>query len=123
MSVPSIGMPQPPLAPIQNPALNLDFKKMGQQLVPDATQQELQAFRDSGIAGVLAGTKAYQDALTFSNGNKEYAYKQHAETVFDISLKMLAATPEGQSFIQKGNALRNLPNPVPAPASTLNLTA
>jgi len=94
-----------------------DFKKMGQQAVPNATPPELQALRDAMLAGMIASDTAFKDAIELTGGkwingnlvggNTDIAFLKKAETNFDVGLKMLNATPEGRSWNQKSMLREN----------------
>jgi|GEM_PF-5314120 len=101
---------------------NLDLKKMAQQMDPNATPPQLQAFRDAMLAGMIASDTAFKDAILLTGGkmidgkltggNLDIAFEKKAEANFDVAQKMLNATPEGQSLQQRADAC---PNPFQVP--------
>lgn len=93
-------------------ALNGLLEKLNKQAVPNATPEELQAVLNAQKKSQEAGRAAYKKALA-ETGNQELAWKQHAETIFKVGASELQATPEGRSYLQKGNALHEKGKPMP----------
>jgi hypothetical protein len=95
----------------QAQAMNGLLIKLNKQAAPNATPEELQAVLNAQQKAQKAGIQAFQKALA-ETGDKEYASQQLAKTVFHVTPKELASTPEGRSYLEKSAALHKQANPM-----------